>query len=323
MKKIIFLIIFITVLIIAGIFAAGPYVTIHKIKSGIVNHDAEQISAQVDFRELRKNIKEQFNAQVTKETEPYLKDNPFAALGLALASKLVDNIVDMVITPNSIANLMEGNKALQSRVKEGTKNDNNRNKEPFKNARYKFESLSKFSASIRSENEEEMRFIFTRNGLSWKLSNIQFPMNFFDGDSSSVSRNQLTEEPSVSDQKIKIIDYELQEKCGKLSRAMFKEEFGSGIVYQDGKKITSDFTNHYNKKLNKCFVLVNLTIHINNEENKIEKNRLRTLLDVNELKEYGAVIIFNNGELDSCRVSDKVCKSEQEWDSFVKPYMED
>jgi hypothetical protein len=48
-------------------------------------------------------------------------------------------------------------------------------------------------------------------------------------------------------------EYELQARCGKQTEEFHKKEFGDGIVTtKDGQAIVS-YTNHYNKKLNKCF----------------------------------------------------------------------
>ncbi len=328
MKKIVVLIIILAVAI-TGYFAAGPFITIHKIKSGIINQDTEKISAQVDFPVLRNNLKEQFNAIIMQKTKADLEGNPFASLGVAFAKKLIDSMVDAFITPTALTDLLGGKRPEKRNSTEGTKETDKKKPEPFKDARYTYDSLNKFSAWVKIDKDEEHRFIFTRNGLTWKLSNIQLPQNYFEGKSSVDTESRLAgksadlpEESSVSEGNIKMY-YELQEKCGKQSREMFREEFGNGIVYKNEQKITSDYTNHYNKKLNKCFLLVNLINHIKNRENKIEKNRLKMLFDLHERKEYGAVLIFDNGELDSCSILDQICKSEQEWDLLVKHYMEE
>jgi hypothetical protein len=202
MKKIMALIAFLAI-VITSYFLAGPHITIYKIKSGIEHQEPEKISAQVDFSELRTNLKEQFNALLMKQAASDLKDNPFAALGMAFASKLIDNMVDAFITPTSLTNLMEGKKPKQPQGEEGTQEVDSRKPEPFKGARYTYDSLSKFSAWVKDEKGKETRFIFTRKGLSWKLTNIQIPMNMFEGDKSVSAKSQVigetpspTEKPS-------------------------------------------------------------------------------------------------------------------------------
>lgn len=191
MKKIIALIIFI-VIIITSYFAAGPFITIYKIKAGIKNQEPDKISAQIDYSALRTNLKEQFNAAVMKKAASDLEGNPFAALGMAFATKLVDNMVDAFVTPTALTNLMAG------KAPAGSNEADSKKPEPFKGARYSYDSLSKFSAWVKIDDKNEMRFVFTRNGLSWKLSNIQFPANVLSGDKSISPRRQSTKDPTVS-----------------------------------------------------------------------------------------------------------------------------
>ena len=95
------------------------------------------------------------------------------------------------------------------------------------------------------------------------------------------------------------VDYQLQEQCGKRSDDYCKNCNSDSESYK----------NHYNKKLNKCFILV-----MKGENGKL-------LMDVNERKQYG--FFFSNKDDFFCDVLDKSCKSIEEWDKLVKPYMED
>jgi hypothetical protein len=99
------------------------------------------------------------------------------------------------------------------------------------------------------------------------------------------------------------VDYKLQKQCGEDSEKFFKRQYKE---YVDSLNIF--YQNHYNKKLNKCFIIVNRS-----------SPTFRTLFDVNESKIYG---MFSSGG-GSCFVLDKKCNDEKEFDSLVKPYMEE
>ena len=118
---------------------------------------------------------------------------------------------------------------------------------------------------------------------------------------------------------------ELQEQCVKRSKEYFNKEYCNGIIncgYEE--RLTSNYTNHYNKKLNKCYILITSTEFIRNKENKIENIGLKTLFELNENKEYGSLIKFeNDNKLINCRILEKYCNFEKEWDLVVKPYMEE
>ena len=114
-------------------------------------------------------------------------------------------------------------------------------------------------------------------------------------------------------------EYELQERCSKRAEELFRKEFSNETV-------SNYYTNHYNRKLNKCFILVTETsIHRDKEtrEKLGVSSTYKTLLDINENKLYGSFWKLSKGVLMDCEVLGKHCNSENEWDSLVKPYMEE
>jgi len=158
-----------------GYAAAGPFIVVHRLGTAIQNHDSEGLSDNIDFPSLRSNLKEQFSALMMKTlvTEP-AKQNAFAALGTMLASKMVDTMVDSMITPSGLANLMAGK---QTSGGSDQVNAPTSHADPFEGSRYSFDSFSKFSIRKASNDGGEVRFVFTRAELTWRLSNIVLPSN--------------------------------------------------------------------------------------------------------------------------------------------------
>ena len=117
--------------------------------------------------------------------------------------------------------------------------------------------------------------------------------------------------------------YELQERCGKRSEEFFERYYGNGILNtEDGTSITK-YRNHYNTKLNKCFVLLSFQDIPHKDKSKRPSTSM-TLLDINENREY-AHFFQTVGEQHPwlCEVVDKLCSSQGEWNSLVYPYMEE
>ena len=119
-------------------------------------------------------------------------------------------------------------------------------------------------------------------------------------------------------------DYELQERCGKRAEEFFKREYGSGISHTEGGYSMSGYINHYNKKLNKCFFLLTLSDSPYKGKNKSFSTTIE-LFDINEQNEYGNFYI--RPQVDkfpiACKVVDKFCHSQAEWQALIKPYMEE
>jgi hypothetical protein len=121
-------------------------------------------------------------------------------------------------------------------------------------------------------------------------------------------------------------DYELQERCGKRAAELFEKFYGNGMSNdKDGARL-SNYRCHYNKKLNKCFVLFTTTNYPQDKKD-IETFGLSTdkgLWDINENKQYGTYFKFLKMKTSMlCDFLGSSCKSEYEWDALVKPYMEE
>ncbi|MCG6533889.1 MAG: hypothetical protein L7F78_04200 [Syntrophales bacterium LBB04] len=97
------------------------------------------------------------------------------------------------------------------------------------------------------------------------------------------------------------LNYELQERCGRRAEELCKGEYAT------------DCENHYNTRLNKCFILIKDLVGVASTER---------LTDANEKKQYGAATVWPNGSF-SGSIQDKPCKDLKEWDAFVKRMMEE
>jgi hypothetical protein len=169
------LIIGLVLVIVVGYVAAGPYLTISAIKTSIVEQDSEKLSENIDFPNLRQNLKNQLNAVMMKSAVTELKDNPFATLAVGFATKMVDGMVDSFVTPSGLAAIMEGKKPSKKGSEENITPPKKENL--FKNARTTYVSKSKFAVWVPNDQGEEAIFILQRDGLSWKLVNIVIPID--------------------------------------------------------------------------------------------------------------------------------------------------
>jgi hypothetical protein len=126
----------------------------------------------------------------------------------------------------------------------------------------------------------------------------------------------------VSAQPNKVL-YELQERCGKRAAEFFRREYGTGLPKTEyGITMRFNYENHYSARLNKCFFL---EIAVSWEKGKLDSSKNMRLFDLNDNKELGN---YDDGFCDgcgpiSCKVQDKVCRSESEWRQLLKPFMED
>lgn len=106
MKSSVTVVLAVVLVILAGVTAAGPYLTMRQIEKAINERDAVRLENYVDFPALRTSLKEQLRASMVKELAA--EDDPFAMFGMALASALIDGMADAVLTPNGLIALISG-----------------------------------------------------------------------------------------------------------------------------------------------------------------------------------------------------------------------
>lgn len=124
-------------------------------------------------------------------------------------------------------------------------------------------------------------------------------------------------------------DFDLTAKCSKDARAWFNENWS-----RDKNTILLDFTNHYNVKLNKCFILVEFHYTSTNAgQNGDSWTNDMALTDVYENWKYADFTEnhittwkpkYNfNKEVITCDVQGQKCKTGDEFNNLVRPYMND
>ncbi len=156
--------------------AAGPFITLYQIKAALQAKDAPRLAHYIDFPELRTNLKEQINTLILNKLPAGVEDNPFGAMGLALAATLVDGLVDGYVTPSGLATLLSGK--LPDLLGAQPQADTSAAQPPTTapaGTQYSFESARQFSVRVQVGNQRAIRLVLERTGLTWKLTNIILP----------------------------------------------------------------------------------------------------------------------------------------------------
>jgi len=110
----------------------------------------------------------------------------------------------------------------------------------------------------------------------------------------------------------------LQEKCAEGAKNFFKQHYTAYNKGEDFEVITQ-YTNHYNKKLDRCFIRVELL-----RTGKSQPKRMIFLYDAFEGEEYGWFCFDLEKEtIFVCYVKNENCNSLGEFDKLIRPYLEE
>lgn len=149
----------------------SPYFAVANLRNAAIKSDTAALNEHVDFPLLRADIKEQFSAMFAERMSESLKGNPFAALGMAFATKLTEVMVDTMVTPSGLAALIDLHKDKSTQEVSG-----------FalifaEDLSIERQGLDRFELRTAKESDKPT-LNFSRDGLGWKLVGMKIPKDF-------------------------------------------------------------------------------------------------------------------------------------------------
>ena len=120
-----------------------------------------------------------------------------------------------------------------------------------------------------------------------------------------------------------LTSYALQEKCMSTAANQFKQGYGTGKFKVDGQDQIATYQNHYNTKLAKCIVILNVIASQVRAKRKTSSVTI-DLWDILENRLIGS-FFSNNSEVETtqCFVEQKLCSTKEEWEALIHPFMND
>lgn len=166
-------------LALGGYVAAGPYLAINGIRQALAEQDTAKLEKHVDFPALRVNLRAQMEDYLARRAGPDMSSNLLGAFALSAANQMLGGAVDTMVTPLGIGALLQGRSMWKKAIGETVGGDTYAPPvpaDPLKNAQHQYESLSRFTATVLDESGEPVTFVFTRQGLRWRLTDIRLPL---------------------------------------------------------------------------------------------------------------------------------------------------
>ena len=182
-------------MICVALFLASPYWMLYQIHQGIEQNNPEKISRYINFTSVRESLKPQIKNQIDQQLGLDNKHKKIELFGINLTEKIADKTVDFAVTPQTVNLLLQGKQLKESvdlpdlnsvtqifqqqtsvNFEEESQpkiSESSKEKGLFDNARYL--SWNKFEVTVAGKAPEitpQNRFIFKREGLSWKMKEI-------------------------------------------------------------------------------------------------------------------------------------------------------
>lgn len=166
-------------IVLVACFYFTPYWAVANMKAAAENRDAEALSEYVDFPSLKESLKANFNAMMASEVSKNMSDNPFGAFGAALASAFINPMIDNLVTPESLAMMMKGEKPDLNQTENSDYKNIPSNQEDNTETTMNYYNFNSFIVTIKEKEspDEPIKMIFKRHGItSWKLSALHLSL---------------------------------------------------------------------------------------------------------------------------------------------------
>lgn len=163
--------------LLLGLVLAGPWIAMRGIQKAANENSVTAMMLHVDFPTLRSNVRAQMEDIIARDFARRIGDDT-GMLGMAsgaLAKQVSDSAVNAMVNPAGILLLLQGH-ALARSVGGGVATDPEQaGPVQLRDARTRYESTSRFTATLHSQDGSPVVFVFTRQGLRWKLTDIRLP----------------------------------------------------------------------------------------------------------------------------------------------------
>lgn len=172
MKKVVIAAVAIAILVFGAWYFASPGMAMRGLREAAVAGDKDALKERIDFPSVRESLKSQFRAHMVAEMTKQKDDNPFAALGMAMAGAIIDPMIDGMMSPDGIKAMVEAGR-MNDGSASAAKTPDESNPAEWKIER---KSLSEFIATPEAPAGEKVpSLVFKRDGLGWDLVEIEIP----------------------------------------------------------------------------------------------------------------------------------------------------
>ncbi len=144
---------------IIGYWYYAPTMTLQKIEEGITKKDRYLLQEAIDFEKLRSNLKSQLKSKLSDEK--LTTNNPLGTIAVAFATKVIDGMVDTMVTPDAL--ITKDEKKLQKA------------KEVLQSAQIVDRSLDRVTVRVIDRDGSEYYGILQRYGMQYRLTDIRIP----------------------------------------------------------------------------------------------------------------------------------------------------
>lgn len=170
-------------ILLLAAYLGSPLLAANALRAAAQTGNADKLQRLVDFPAVRESLKGQLNALIIEsmQSDPELRNNPFAGFAAALVPAIVNQAVDGYVTPDGLARMM----AAKPPQSDGPRtdpaipgSDSSAGAGTAPSIQHSYRDLDTYAITSVNPADPQARFSFIlhRQGLlGWKLARIELP----------------------------------------------------------------------------------------------------------------------------------------------------
>lgn len=155
---------------------ASPYWAIHQTRQAVISRDAKALNERIDYPRVREDLKRQLMGHLHKQMRSATgESSPMAAFGKAVGAMIVDNLLESLVSPESILKLMQEGRTVDAKAPTESHDPVDKEKVSWSTKRH---GLNKVVVTVFREGQvnRAMGVVFERSGFAtWRVVGIELP----------------------------------------------------------------------------------------------------------------------------------------------------
>lgn len=170
------------VLAAAVFIAAQPVLTVKAIQQGLEQQNQVTLEENIDFPQVREGLKNQMSDVLEAQLKAKAAENPFAMLGASFVGKMAETLVDKIVTPKGLVDLLSVKSQANKQNVPDSGDDKSTEDKPLEESKpqtnltkadYRLVDLSLIELTMPAkEGEKPIKAHLTRDGIKWRLTKI-------------------------------------------------------------------------------------------------------------------------------------------------------
>ncbi len=156
-----------------GYVVATPYITVSQMQAAAEARDGQALSEYIDFVAVRQSLNTQLTAMLADQMTQTTDDDAMGLLGAAFGSKIIELLLDAIVTPEGLVAVLNGNSMTDVLDQEAPAAATNAANTSVSMG---YQSLDTFGVTItNTDTQSATTLVLRRDGLNWRLSEILLP----------------------------------------------------------------------------------------------------------------------------------------------------